>query len=173
MILGIGFPNPIGWAIDKVTGFVGGVATAGFEMIIGGLVAWVVDAVVWVVGGVFNFFLDSTDPNVQADWFITGDGPYATTVGIGASLLLLFVLAGIVQGTLSGDVGGMLRRMGLELPISIIGMVGLVTVTQILVQLTDALSGEVLGNFQDDISDFGLSCRFRGSCGDGLGWSAG
>ena len=155
MILGIGFPNPIGWAIDKVTGFVGGVATAGFEMIIGGLVAWVVDAVVWVVGGVFNFFLDSTDPNVQADWFITGDGPYATTVGIGASLLLLFVLAGIVQGTLSGDVGGMLRRMGLELPISIIGMVGLVTVTQILVQLTDALSGEVLGNFQDDISDFG------------------
>jgi hypothetical protein len=49
----------------------------------------------------------------------------------------------------------MLRRMGLELPISIIGMVGLVTVTQILVQLTDALSGEVLGNFQDDISDFG------------------
>ena len=155
MILGIGFPNPIGWAIDKVTGFVGGVATAGFEMIIGGLVAWVVDAVVWVVGGVFNFFLDSTDPNVQADWFITGDGPYATTVGIGASLLLLFVLAGIIQGTLSGDVGGMLRRMGLELPISIIGMVGLVTVTQILVQLTDALSGEVLGNFQDDISEFG------------------
>src|SRR3546814_7586767 len=72
MILGIGFPNPIGWAIDKVTDFVGGVATAGFEMIIGGLVAWVVDAVMWVVGGVFNFFLDSSDPNVQADWFITG-----------------------------------------------------------------------------------------------------
>jgi hypothetical protein len=159
VILGIGFPNPIGWAIDKVTGFVGGVATAGFEMIIGGLVAWVVDAVVWVVGGVFNFFIDSTDPNVQADWFITGDGPYATTVSIGASLLLLFVLAGIVQGTLSGDVGGMLRRMALELPVSVIGMVGLVTITQILIQLTDALSGEVIGNFQDDISEFG--CRGR------------
>ena len=26
MILGISFPNPIGWAIDKVTGFVGGTA---------------------------------------------------------------------------------------------------------------------------------------------------
>jgi hypothetical protein len=155
MILGIGFPNPIGWAIDKVTGFVGGVATAGFEMIIGGLVAWIVDAVVWVVGGVFNFFLDSTDPNVQADWFITGDGPYATTVGIGASLLLLFLLAGIVQGTLTGDVVGMIRRIALELPVSIIGMIGLVTITQILIQLTDALSGEVLGNFQDDISEFG------------------
>ena len=28
MILGIGFPNPIGWAIDKVTGFVGGAKNA-------------------------------------------------------------------------------------------------------------------------------------------------
>jgi type IV secretion system protein TrbL len=155
VILGIGFPNPIGWAIDKVTGFVGGVATAGFEMIIGGLVAWVVDAVVWVVGGVFNFFLDSTEPNVQADWFITGTGPYATTVSIGASLLLLFVLAGIIQGTLNGDVGGMLRRMALDLPVSVLGMVGLVTITQALIRLTDELSMHVMGNFQDDISQFG------------------
>jgi len=155
MILGIGFPNPVGWVIDKVTGFVGGVATAGFEVIIGGLTAWIVDAVVWIVGGVFNFFLDSTDPNVQADWFVTGDGPYVTTVSIGASLLLLFVLAGIIQGTLNGDVGGMLRRIALELPVSIIGMIGLVTITQVLIRLTDALSGQVLDNFQDDISEFG------------------
>lgn len=155
MILGIGFPNPIGWAIDKVSGFVGGVATAGFEAIIGGLTAWIVDAVVWVVGGVFNFFLDATSPNVQADWFISGNGPYATTVSIGASLLLLFVLAGIIQGTLSGDVGGMLRRLALELPLSIIGMIGLVTITQVLIRLTDALSGQVLSNFGDDIAKFG------------------
>src|SRR5690606_302596 len=105
--------------------------------------------------GVFDFFVDSTDPNVQADWFVTGDGPYATTAGIGASLLLLFVLAGIVQGTLSGDVGGMLHRIGLELPISVAGMVGLVTATQILVRLTDALAEQILGNFQDDIAEFG------------------
>lgn len=154
MILGISFPNPVGWVIDKVTGFVGDAATAGFEVIIGGLVAWVVDAVIWVVGGVFNFFLDSTDPNVQADWFITGTGPYATTVSIGATLLLLFLLAGIVQGTLSGDVGGMLRRMALELPVSVLGMLGLVTITQILIRLTDAMSGQIISNFQDDIADF-------------------
>ncbi len=155
MTFATGFPDPIGWTIDKVSGFVGGVAADGFELIIGGLVAWVVDAVVWTVGGVFNFFLDSTDPNLQADWFTKGGGPYATTVAIGASLLLLFLLAGIVQGTLSGDVGGMLRRMGLELPISILGMVGLVAVTQVLIQLTDALSGGVLGQFEDDISELG------------------
>ena len=83
----------------------------GSRLLIGGLVAWVIDAVVWVVGGVFDFFLDATDPNVQADWFVTGDGPYATTAAIGATLLVGFVLAGIIQGALAGDVGGMLRRM--------------------------------------------------------------
>src|SRR3546814_15949925 len=118
-------------------------------MIIGGLTAWVIDAVVWVVGGVFNFFVDSTDPNVQADWFVTGDGPYATTASIGASLLLLFVLAGIVQGALTGDAGGLLRRIGLELPVSILGRVGLVTITQNPIRAPDAPSGPVLDPLQE------------------------
>lgn len=153
-VLGFGFPNPVGWAIDKVTGFVGDVATAGFELIVGGLVAWVVDAVVWVVGGVFGFFLDATDPNVQADWFVTGTGPYATTAVIGATLLVGFVLAGVVQGVLAGDVGGMLRRIALDLPLAVLGMVGIVTVTQALIALTDSLSRAVLANFDNDVSDF-------------------
>ena len=149
-----GFPNPIGWTIDKVKGFVGDAASEGFEAIIGGLTAWVIDAVVWVVGGVFNFFVDSTDPNVQADWFITGDGPYATTAAIGATLLVGFTLVGITQGAIAGDVGGMLRRIALDLPLAVLGMVGLVTITQTLIGLTDALSGGVLDNFTDDVNDF-------------------
>ena len=148
------FPNPVGWAIDKVAGFVGGAAAQGFEMIIGGLTAWMLDAVVWVVGGVFNFFLDATDPNVQADWFIPGTGPYATTVGIGAVLLVGFVLAGITQGVLAGDVAGMLRRVAFELPMAVVGMVGLVTVTQALVTLTDQLSKGLLDHFGEDVQAF-------------------
>ena len=148
------FPNPVDWAIDKATGLIGGAASAGFESLIGGLVAWVVDAVVWVVSGVFGFFITATDPNVQADWFIKGNGPYATTAAIGATLLVLFVFAGIVQGVLSGDVGGMLRRLAVDMPVSVLGMVGLVTVTQALIQLTDVLSAHVLGSFQDQITDF-------------------
>lgn len=151
----MGFWNPVDWAIDQVSGFVQGTATVGFELVIGGLVAWVVDAVVWVVGGVFNFFIDSTDPNVQADWFVSGDGPYATTASIGGALLLLFLFAAIIQGVLNGDVSGMLRAIALDLPVSILGMVGLVTVTQALIALTDALSGHLLSNFQDDIAEFG------------------
>src|SRR5207244_7780465 len=119
-----GFPNPVGWTVDQINGLVGGAAAKGFELVIGGLTAWMLDAVVWVVGGVFNFFLDATDPNVQADWFLHGTGPYATTLGISAVLLVGFVLIGITQGVLAGDVGGMLRRVMFELPMAVLGMVG-------------------------------------------------
>ena len=149
-----GFPNPVGWTIDKVKGFAGSVATAGFEVMISGLTAWVLDAVVWVVNGVFNFFLDATDPNVQANWFVSGRGPYATTAAIGATLLVGFLLAGIVQGVLSGDVGQMLRQMVLHLPLAVLGMVGLVTVTQLLIRIVDALSGGVLDAFSADVQTF-------------------
>jgi hypothetical protein len=146
--------GPIGWAIDKVAGFVGDVATAGFELVVGGLVAWVTDAVVWVVGSVFNFFLDAQDPNVQADWFVAGDGPYATTSAIGATLMVGFLFAAVAQGALQGDVGGMLRRFSLDLPVAVLGIVGLVTFTQALVRLTDELSSLVMSNFEEDVSEF-------------------
>lgn len=153
-VLLAGFPNPVGWAVDKVKGFVGDAATAGFEVMIGGLTAWILDAVVWVVGGVFNFFVDSADPNVQADWFVTGSGPYATTAAIGATLLVGFLLVGIAQGVLSGDVGGMVRQMVLHLPLAVLGMVGLVTVTQLLIGIVDALSGGILDTFKADVESF-------------------
>ena len=152
---GWGFPNPVDWALDKVTGFLGDAAASGFGAVIGGLVAWVVDAVVWIVGGIFNFFLDATDPNVQADWFQSGHGPFATTATIGAGLLVLFVLAGVIQGVLAGDTGGMLRRFALDLPLSILGMTSIITVTQILIRVTDELSMALIGQFQDDVSRFG------------------
>lgn len=149
-----GFPNPVGWAADKVAGFVGGAASQGFAVVIGGLTAWMLDATVWVVGGVFNFFLDATDPNVQADWFVRDQGPYATTLGIAAVLLVGFVLIGITQGVIAGDVGGMLRRVGFELPMAVLAMLGLVSVTQALVTLTDQLSRGLLDHFGEDVQRF-------------------
>ena len=150
----LAFPNPISWAIDKVTGFVGDLAADGFQVLIGGLTAWVLDAVVWVVGGVFRFFVDATDPNVQADWFTSSTGPYGMTATIAATLLAAFVLAGVAQGALAGDVAGMLRRLALEVPMAVVGIVGLVTVTQVLIRLTDELSTGILGQFGADVDEF-------------------
>jgi hypothetical protein len=150
-----GFPNPVDWAIDKVTGFIGGAAATGFEAMIGGLVAWVVDAVVWIVGGVFNFFLDAADPNVQAGWFVGPNGPFTATLGIGIGVLVLCCLAGIIQGVLHGEPGAMIRRIGLDLPITVLGMTAIITMTQLLIRLTDLLSMGLVDRFQADITTFG------------------
>lgn len=145
------FPNPVEWVVDGVEGVAGAAAEQGFDMLTQGLTAWVLEAVVWMVGGVLNFFFDATDPNVEADWFTGPGGPYAMTATIGATLLVGFVLIGITEGVLAGDLGGMARRMALNLPMSVLGMVGLVTVTQALVRLVDELSGGLLSHFQADV----------------------
>jgi hypothetical protein len=48
----------------------------------------------------------------------------------------------------------MLRRLVVDLPVSVLGMVGLVSITQALIRLTDELSNAVLTNFQDDLEEF-------------------
>lgn len=160
-VLAIGFPNPISWVWDKATGLLGDAAGAAlgwsFEKVIGGLVAWVLDGVAWVVGAVFGFIDTSTSPTVTAAWFVgdgSRDGPYRVMLSVAAALLLLFVFAGLIQGVLAGDIAGMGRRMLLDLPMAIGGMVSVVAITQLLLDLTDALSDSILANFGTDIRLF-------------------
>lgn len=160
-ILAVDFPNPITWVWDRGTSLLGDAAGAvagwSFEKVIGGLVAWVLDGVSWVVGAVFGFVDSSTSPTVTAAWFVgdgSTDGPYRMMLSVAAALLLLFVFAGIVQGVLSGDVAGMGRRMVLDLPLAIGGMVSVVAITQLLIDLTDALSEGILSGFGTDIRAF-------------------
>ncbi|MGH9137905.1 MAG: hypothetical protein ACRD0G_12790 [Acidimicrobiales bacterium] len=160
-VLAISFPNPISWIWDKTTGLLGDAAGAAlgwsFEKVIGGLVAWVLDGVAWVVGAVFGFIDTSTSPTVTAAWFV-GDGsrpgPYKVMLSVAAALLLLFVFAGLIQGVLAGDVAGMGRRIVLDLPLAIGGMVSTVAITQLLIDLTDALSDGILSSFGTEIRAF-------------------
>jgi hypothetical protein len=160
-VLAVSFPNPITWVWDKATGLLGDTAGAAvgwsFAKVIGGLVAWVLDGVAWVVGAVFGFIDTSTSPTVTAAWFVgdgTRDGPYRVMLSVAAGLLLLFLFAGLIQGVLSGDVAGMARRMVLDLPLAVGGMVSTVAITQVLIELTDALSGGILAGFGTDIRSF-------------------
>jgi hypothetical protein len=155
------FPNPISWVLDKGTSLLsdaaGGVIGWSFDKVIAGLVAWVLDGVSWAVGAIFGFISASTSPNVASSWFVgdsTHAGPYRVMVGVAATLLLVFVFAGIIQGVVAGDTGGMLRRIAVDLPFAIAGMVGLVVFTQTLIDLTDQLSAGILSSFGDDVRHF-------------------
>lgn len=160
-VMAVGFPNPVTWVWDKADALAGDAASSAlgwsFEKVIGGLVAWVLDGVAWVVGAVFGFIDTSTSPAVTAAWFVgdgSRDGPYRMMVGVAASLLVLFVFAGLIQGVLNGDIGGIGRRMGLDLPVAIGGMVSTVAITQVVIDLTDAISAAILAGFGTDIRAF-------------------
>ena len=155
------FPNPISWVLDKAGGLLSDTASSvigwSFDKVISGLVAWVLDGVAWAVGAIFGFISAATSPNVTSTWFVgdsSHDGPYRVMVGVAAVLLLVFVFAGIIQGVLAGDTSGMLRRVGVDLPFAIGGMVGLVVFTQTLIDLTDQLSAGILASFGDDVRHF-------------------
>lgn len=154
----LGIPNPfgpIGWVLDEVGGFlgetVGDLASDAFGAFTRGITAWILDAVVSIATGVFNFFLDSTDPNVQADWFSGSNGTYTALVALATSLLLVCFLAGTIQGVVAGDVGGMVRGMAVHLPAAVVAMVALVGGTQVLIGATDSASAWVLADFEGDL----------------------
>ena len=99
-VLGVGFPNPLGWIADAV----GGATSGGVHLIFAGVTTWVLQALEWVVGGVFNFFVHGTDPDVSAPWFSGGGGPYVTMADIAGLLMVGFLLVGIFHNRDHTDV---------------------------------------------------------------------
>jgi hypothetical protein len=77
------------------------------------------------------------------------------------ALLLGFVFLGLIQGLLAGDISGMIRRVALDLPVAILGMIATTIIVDKLLQLTDALSAAVLTHSGDQavhfLSGFGVA----------------
>jgi hypothetical protein len=82
---------------------------------------------------------------------MAADGPYGLSAQIGAVVLAGFVFASVLQGVLTGDVAGMLRRTVVHVPAAVFGTIALVAVTQALVKVVDELSDHVLGVFDADL----------------------
>ncbi|MEW6470671.1 MAG: hypothetical protein AB1679_00165 [Actinomycetota bacterium] len=140
---------------------VGGASGLAFESIASGIGSWVLGAVAYFVNGVLDFLRSSARPDVEAAWFAGPGSPYATVREIAGVLLVGFVLLGLLQGLLHGDVMGMVRRMGGTLPLAIGGMVVTTAVAGRLVALTDALSNAVLSGTGERavqfLSSFGVA----------------
>src|SRR5204862_222121 len=65
-----------------------------------------------------------------------------------------FLLLAVIQGVLAGEPTSMLRAITVEAPVSVLGMVLLVAVTQLLLGLTDAASAMVLQGAPGDLGHF-------------------
>lgn len=153
----IDIPKPI----DVVTDAISAPAGWAWDKVAEGIAKWVLEAVAYFVDGVVNFLLTSARPEVESAWFAGSGSPYATVRGISVALLLAFLFLGIIQGLMAGDSSAMIRRVTVDLPAAVFGMVTTTVIVGRLLELTDALSAAMLSNSDQQavhfLSGFGVA----------------
>ena len=128
-----------------ITDALGGMSGWAFDKIAAGIAGWVVGGVAYFTNGVVNFLNTTARPQVDANWFAGPGSPFATVRNIAGVLMVGFAFLGLLQGLVRGDPGAMVRRIGADLPLAVLGIAATVAVTTKLLDLTDALSTAVLG----------------------------
>ena len=134
-------PNP--W--DVLSGAAGSIAGWSWDQVATGIARWVLGAIAELIDGVLNFLKTTARPDVTDAWFSGTGSPYASVRNVSAVLLIGFLLAGIIQGLMAGDIVGMFRRVGVDAPVAVLGMIATTVVVDLLLDLTDAMSTAVLG----------------------------
>ena len=131
--------NAVGWTWDHVAA---------------GIARWVLEALTAPIDGTLNFLKTSARPSLTESWFAGADSPFYAVRNLAAVLLVGFLLAGVIQGLIAGDVGAMLRRIALDAPLAVLAMVGVTVVVEMLLDLTDAMSTTVLGGADSNALKF-------------------
>ena len=124
-------PNP--W--DVLSGAAGSVAGWSWDQVATGIARWVLGAIAELVDGVLNFLKTSARPDVTDAWFSGAGSPYASVRNVSAVLLIGFLLAGIIQGLMAGDLAGMFRRVGVDAPVAVLGMIATTVVVDLLLEI--------------------------------------
>ena len=125
-------PNPL----DLITGAAAAAAGWSWEQVADGIARWVLGAIAEMINGVLNFLKTTTRPDVTDTWFSGSGSPYAAVRNVSAVLLIGFLLAGIIQGLVAGDTSGMIRRVGVDAPVAVLGMIATTVVVDVLLDLT-------------------------------------
>lgn len=171
-VLAFSFPNPFGLLsglLSPLLDLGGAAAESLVADVIEGLAGAVIGALVDLAAGIMSFFWDAAEPRLQSSWFHgSPNASYDQMVTLAAPLLVAFVLAGIIQGALKGDVGGMLRMTAVRLPGAVLAMSITVAVGDLLLEVTDEMSAVLLADFKDDITRVGAFLSMIGIGGASL-----
>ncbi len=77
---------------------------------------------------------------------LRGGGALALTSAMGVTLVLAFFFAAIIRSLVRGEYSGIARAALVDVPLAIVGTVGVVTFAQLLLSITDAATAALLGD---------------------------
>jgi hypothetical protein len=146
--------------VNGVESVIGGGAKAVGQGALDAILHWVADSLAsacnTVMTGLFQFLNSSSTVSLTQGWWA---GPRAQHIAasvaqIASVLMIAFLLAVVVQGTLAGDPASMIRAALKEVPMAVFGIVALGTLTGLLLALTDAASSLVLGDAPESLQRF-------------------
>lgn len=152
----LGVPNPLNPVGEALGNAAAKAAESTFDFFARRLAEALANAAGSISHALVSYLQTSSSVSLDEGWFA---GPRAReifqSVGIFASVLvLLFLLIAIVHGLVRGDVGAIIRSAAVEVPMSILGIVVITTMTGVLLAITDWLSAVVLIGAPESLDRF-------------------
>lgn len=118
-------------------------AAAGWawDTVIGGITDWLAKGFVQLATFVWWVMDNSSSPRLESEWFSRSAGaPYLTAVMVATGLLLIFVFCALIQGILAGRPMELVKRMVVDTPAAVAGILFTLAFTQVAIDLVDAMS---------------------------------
>ena len=123
---------------------------AAADAVMGGIVDWAAGGAAWLVKSVAGQIDRSTRPALGSAWF---SRQYAGMRELAVALSLLFLLAAIVQAVARQDLAMLLRACLVALPLALLLTFAAVTLVELGLLLTDALTEAALQRAGGDIEE--------------------
>jgi hypothetical protein len=124
-----------------VGGGVAGVMQTAVKMVVGWFAATLVDSARSLVS---DFLGASTHPRVTAAEFLGPHGAYHDVASMAVLLLIGCIMLAVIQGVMSGEPVQALARLGRDVPVAVLAIIGFPWLTDQMVTLSDVMADWVL-----------------------------
>ncbi len=118
-------------------GLAGGAADAVGKAVFDGFTSWVADGATSVLGHMGGEINNTTEVNLDQQWFTDHVGPMKD---LAAAILLPLVLVGLIGAVIHRDFGRLARAAGVYVPVALVGGALAVELTNIALRVTDELT---------------------------------
>lgn len=139
--------GPAGAAQDAIAA---PVKAAGDE-VMKGITNWVGNGASWLIGQAGTLIDETTTPRIESPWFLR---QYGTMGALAAVFALPLLLLAVMQALIRQDMGQLARSAFVHLPLAFALTAAAVTIVQLLLQLTDAMSAQVASSVGSDAKEF-------------------